>query len=54
MNERFIFNGGFIFKWRGHPIRIASAFMGSERRRGREGAKKNHIVGGTHLVVSIL
>ena len=28
MNGRFIFSGGFIFRWRGHPIGVASALMG--------------------------
>ena len=28
MNGRFIFSGGFIFKWRGHHIGVTSAFMG--------------------------
>ena len=39
MNGRFIFSGGFIFKWRGRPISIASAFMGG-----------NHVVGGTPIM----
>ena len=25
-----IFSGGFIFRWRGHPIRVASALMGGD------------------------
>ena len=28
MKGRFIFSGGFIFRWRGHPIRVVSALMG--------------------------
>ena len=40
MNGRFIFSGGFIIRWRGHSIGVASAFMG-------ERAKKSHGVGGT-------
>ena len=36
MNGRFIFSGGFIVRWRGHSIGVASAFMGE----GRGGAKK--------------
>ena len=27
MTERFIFSGGFIFRWRGHLIGVASALM---------------------------
>ena len=42
MNGKFIFSGGFIFKWRGHSIGIASAFMG--------GGKKIHGVGGTPIM----
>ena len=34
MNGRFIFSGGFIFRWRGHPIGVASALM-------RRGGQKN-------------
>ena len=28
MNGKFIFSGGFTFRWRGHPIGVASALMG--------------------------
>ena len=28
MNGRFIFSGGFIFRWRGHSTGVASALMG--------------------------
>ena len=41
MNGRFIFSGGFSFRWRGHPIEVASALIG-----GGEG-KKIHGEGGT-------
>ena len=43
MNGRFIFSGGFIFRWRGYPIAVASALMG-------EGGKKNHGVRGTTIM----
>ena len=42
MNGRFIFSGGFIFRWRGHPIGVASTLMG----RG----KKNNGVEGTPIM----
>ena len=32
MNGRFIFSVGFIFRWRGHPIGVASALMGGTNR----------------------
>ena len=28
MTGRFIFSGGFIFRWIGHPVGVASALMG--------------------------
>ena len=31
MNERFIFSGGFIFRWRGYPIEVLSALMGKQK-----------------------
>ena len=33
MNGKFIFSGRFIFRWRGHPIGVASALMGGERAK---------------------
>ena len=42
MTVRFIFSGWFIFRWRGHPIGVASAFMG--------GGKNIHRDGGTPIV----
>ena len=44
MNGRFIFSGGFIFRWRGHPIGVASALM------GRGGGKTIHGVGGAPII----
>ena len=32
MTGRFIFSGGFIFKWRGHPNGVASALMGGAKK----------------------
>ena len=42
MTGRFIFSGGFIFRWRGHPIGVASALMG--------GGQKIHRAGGTPIM----
>ena len=33
-NGRFIFSGGFIFRWRGHPNGVASALMRGKREGG--------------------
>ena len=44
MNGRFTFSGGFIFRWRGHPIGVASALTGGG------GGKKIHGVGGTSIM----
>ena len=44
MNGRFIFSGGFIFRWRGHSIGVASALTG-----GR-GDKKIHGMEGTPII----
>ena len=43
MTGRFIFSGGFIFRWRGHLNGVASTLMGG-------GAKKNYRVGGTPIM----
>ena len=32
MTGRFIFSGGFIFRWRGHPSGVASALMGGAKK----------------------
>ena len=48
MNGRFIFSGRLIYRWRGHPIGVASALMGEEG--GWEGVKKIHGVGGTPIM----
>ena len=37
MTGRFIFSGGFIFRWRGHPIGIASALKGGGQKIHRAG-----------------
>ena len=46
MNGRFIFSGGFIFRWRRHPIGVASAKTGE----GGGGCKKIHGVGDTPII----
>ena len=51
MNERFIFRGVFIFRWRGHSIGIASALMGALMGEGVwGGGKKIHGVVGTTIM----
>ena len=42
INGRFIFSVGFIFKWTGHSIGVASTFMG--------GGKKIYALGGTLIM----
>ena len=44
MNGRFIFSGGFISRWRGHPTAVASALI------GEGGGKKIHGVRGTPIM----
>ena len=36
MNGRFIFSGGFIFRWRGHHIGVPSALMGGRTKKFME------------------
>ena len=42
MNGRCIFSGGFIFRWRGHPIGVGYALMG--------GGKKIHGAGDSPIM----
>ena len=43
MTGRFIFSGRFIFRWRGHPIGVASASKGGETKKLESGRHPNHV-----------
>ena len=44
LNERFIFSGGFIFRWRRHPIGVDFALMGEGggQKKSWSGRHPNH------------
>ena len=42
MNGRFIFSGGFVFKWRGHPTGVASALMRGRQKNSWSRMHPNH------------
>ena len=42
MNGRLIFSEGFIFRWKGHPIRVASALMGVAEGQKSSWSKRHH------------
>ena len=42
MNGRLIFSEGFIFRWKGHPIRVASALMGVGEGQKSSWSERHH------------